>query len=1081
MNFQEVDNGIPLLEQQEQGRKKAENPTQREHRRSSMTDSIFSSKPGGKLKLLQAAKKRTGALTRCLIHIPSIAISLGVLTLTFRRIFWEPPSDNTNAVLNSLQFAAQLHASLIAASLAAILLSYMHRCLSSERGVPLGFLSSNFQLHQVTYLFSSEFRSIGYRYVGIFLPFFTLAILAGPSSAITMLPRLQFWSINNLWVTKGNMDFHVYIGANETMVYPSVLTSENVPPECLGANASILSKCPSAGLRYWMQNDLFAIDQSPPQINKSVEETTPYGIPFRRYMVGQTSSVNQGDQSVYLTSTLSKFLASALVAYDTVTSQVGNQYQVFGVSDESTIQAADSSLLARYGLSLAAGGKQVTTRKPLVEVECAGYSANTTFLTLQHSSMVWPPWTTDPIASANWEVQASDYASLSSNLNSTLVNSTFIDISQFGSVAPSLAALFSTPAIISGRTNSSLFTCTIDARWMPTTAFWDSSSGTAAVYDSNPNPNAAINVDADLDGLHPYALDTISITRSFASILNVPWIDSILDPVPTNRTILDIIGQKCIDSNTYLNITSGNYIGDKFAILSCLQVALSIYIADALSRIQDSLPYYFVAEGNVKPDLETYPSNVFYVQDLFASRPGSTSMYLNETTGQMQLAQPGRQVTNISKQDFEDAARFVEMRFKTARWGYGYGFEESKLIYVGVVILLIHVLLCIVFIGWMVVAGEDGRRAWETIGELVFAAMRSGALGNRDEVYEEGGKKRWKDSYIIGDVIDQGWSNGKGEPMSYTNWYPNEADVHTTHATEIARSSLDLDEISNPNSSANGVKRRRHSHDPRKIALQNSAGIPSTNGDEAFSKPACQSALGPEHSQSDIEIIQTIGFRLRSVIFKATVTVCGKPCFLEIFKFGAESIGSDGQPGPNAAFIATLTAQERLHSITERENDRQVDFLYGLDNGDVPRKALWRQYFKNGSKSRPILQGLIMNDMTGFKPLVGSEFWSQGTGWWRIPPGEAGPKAVAEAIYEYVKFLHSIGIFYGSSEDLESIQIKRSEMSEMPVIALIDFSISKTANSPNEKLQRKFLREFSRKHRNELKWREEQVKVLSRG
>jgi hypothetical protein len=164
-----------------------------------------------------------------------------------------------------------------------------------------------------------------------------------------------------------------------------------------------------------------------------------------------------------------------------------------------------------------------------------------------------------------------------------------------------------------GRTNRSWYACTIDARWMPTNTFWDSSSGTAAVFDSNPNPVAAIDPDADLSGLHPYAYDVVSIDASFANILTVPWVDSLTDPTPTNRTILDIIGQKCVDSNTHINSTTGVRLSnvDKMVMLTCLNVGLSIYITDAMSRVQDHLPIYFVAEGNI-PTSGTYcPNNIF--------------------------------------------------------------------------------------------------------------------------------------------------------------------------------------------------------------------------------------------------------------------------------------------------------------------------------------------------------------------------------------------------------------------------------------------------------------------------------------
>jgi len=62
-----------------------------------------------KKKNFTAIKRRKRAIWGSLIHVPSIAISLGVLSLTFMQVFWEVPSERTNAVLNSLQFAAQLH------------------------------------------------------------------------------------------------------------------------------------------------------------------------------------------------------------------------------------------------------------------------------------------------------------------------------------------------------------------------------------------------------------------------------------------------------------------------------------------------------------------------------------------------------------------------------------------------------------------------------------------------------------------------------------------------------------------------------------------------------------------------------------------------------------------------------------------------------------------------------------------------------------------------------------------------------------------------------------------------------------
>jgi hypothetical protein len=703
-----------------------------------------------------------GAISKTLIHVPSIAVTLGVLSLTFLHVFWERPAANTNTILNSLQFAAQLHTSFILMSLSAMVLHYVHHCLSSQAGAPLGLLSSNFQLHSISYVFSLEFRSLSFRYIGIFLCVFGLAMLSGPSSAITMLPRLQFWSLDNLWVVEGNMDFYVYIAANETTLYPTTLTSTNAPPQCSGANASLLDECPSSGIRNWMQHDeLFIIyGCCPYSINESTEEN------FLRYMVGQTSDVFQGDQGIYLTSTLSNFLGSALVSYNSVLREIGSSYSSLGYNGYSTIQAADSSLLARYDLSFRAAGKEVATRKPVVEVECAGYPQNTTSLGLPHSQMAWPPWTTDPIFSTQWNISSSDYSSLFIDLESNIVNSSWIDIDQFGDIRPSLGALFATPSIISApvvggqSNNNSLYTCTIDARWMPTKAFWDSSSGAGAVFDSNPNPNAAIDVNS---GLYPTTLPAAYIDQSWADILNVPWIDSITDPVPTNRTILDTIGQKCVDKNTFFNSTSGilSSTSSKQTLLSCFEVALSIYIADAMARLQDSTPIYFVAEGHLDPSDSDFPSDVFYVQNLFASDLGSTIMNFNGSYGY-------GQVTGISKADFADTSRFLEMYMPASRWGYGYGFQDSRLIYLGTVVLLLHVLLCVVYLLWMLGFGKFKRGEWGSIGELVLMAMRSGTVMKSSGV-EMISKKRWQDKYVIEEVeesIEEGETTGR-ESRSY--------------------------------------------------------------------------------------------------------------------------------------------------------------------------------------------------------------------------------------------------------------------------------------------------------------------------
>jgi hypothetical protein len=100
------------------------------------------------------------------------------------------------------------------------------------------------------------------------------------------------------------------------------------------------------------------------------------------------------------------------------------------------------------------------------------------------------------------------------------------------------------------------YSYTIDARWAFTQALLDASSGQALVFDRNPNPNDAF-LDSAFGGGPALSgtLPSIYISNDWSTALNPPWIDSITEPAPSNRTILDTIGQICLERHTTLNST----------------------------------------------------------------------------------------------------------------------------------------------------------------------------------------------------------------------------------------------------------------------------------------------------------------------------------------------------------------------------------------------------------------------------------------------------------------------------------------------------------------------------------------------
>ncbi|KAI5455824.1 hypothetical protein BGZ63DRAFT_409482 [Mariannaea sp. PMI_226] len=137
-----------------------------------------------------------------LFHLPAITITLLLLGLYAGHVRWTPPHP-TSDELSALQFAAKAHETLILVSLADILLHRILYALLVEDGIPLGFLSSVFNLGSpARYLISWEFWSamlnpttnqMFHRFTGVMIIFILLlSMAASPFSATAMIPR-QLW------------------------------------------------------------------------------------------------------------------------------------------------------------------------------------------------------------------------------------------------------------------------------------------------------------------------------------------------------------------------------------------------------------------------------------------------------------------------------------------------------------------------------------------------------------------------------------------------------------------------------------------------------------------------------------------------------------------------------------------------------------------------------------------------------------------------------------------------------------------------------------------------------------------------
>ncbi|KAH6894198.1 hypothetical protein B0T10DRAFT_456446 [Thelonectria olida] len=130
-----------------------------------------------------------------------------LLALHIANIHWIPSHPTINE-LAALQFAAKAQESLILISLTDVLLHRIRYGLLSGDGVALGFLSSPFNISfSLRYLVSREFwspsldpttkRPVSNIFTAAIVFLFALiGIAAGPSAAIAMIPRYDWWQVS---------------------------------------------------------------------------------------------------------------------------------------------------------------------------------------------------------------------------------------------------------------------------------------------------------------------------------------------------------------------------------------------------------------------------------------------------------------------------------------------------------------------------------------------------------------------------------------------------------------------------------------------------------------------------------------------------------------------------------------------------------------------------------------------------------------------------------------------------------------------------------------------------------------------
>ena len=161
-------------------------------------------------------KDRAIALLRSLIHLIPVGVSLCEIIINWNT-YYVGVSIYNQAVY---QLLAKIHEIAIQASLAAIVFSYIRHELTIGKGIPFGALLAGLQISQISYLWSMEFwgtiRSVhispGRKFTLLILVFtcMVLASLSGPSSAVLLVPRFDYWPAGStdIWVNSSYNDLY---------------------------------------------------------------------------------------------------------------------------------------------------------------------------------------------------------------------------------------------------------------------------------------------------------------------------------------------------------------------------------------------------------------------------------------------------------------------------------------------------------------------------------------------------------------------------------------------------------------------------------------------------------------------------------------------------------------------------------------------------------------------------------------------------------------------------------------------------------------------------------------------------------
>lgn len=619
------------------------------------------------------------SLLRGLVHALSILIAAIVLTLCAKTVYFSDITQpNINSKLNYFQFVARLHEYTVCASLTGIMTYHLQNFLCSKDGLPLGYVACSFQALQLQSLCSKEFWAAStcgnnntsarkYCFTGLLVLVMTVGALIGPSSAVLIVPQLEWWPLRDPF--SGTNGFS-WIDSSYESLWPASVNASSVPSSCNVTALETDRACPFINLRdiqNWVSD--YKSQSSPANITITADS----GI--LNYL---TASDGDRRNGYSVAATGMSFLTRSL---GTIWSYGQKEHFNF-------------AKVGRPMITLTSADDDRPTLGPLVQTQCAppldittGDYANVTFLT----NLLKLRDGGNSTVRFSRNINATDYRS-----NDKHVRFRFIDLSA-DSQTTTLGGLFGASFNISsqaattvnGTEMRALFACTVKTLWIPMTIFRAPTIDNVVILD-NPNPFKIVSNNK----LMGRARDlTVNIT--FADSLNAPLYGH------NYENVIESELSRFSDIPPFFTGSANE------SWSTSISTVLSMQLADALARISHTSNQYIWYQS-------THNTSDFYAKSIRVLQEG--------VGGQDRMSNTSKSYPDQIRADRNSK---FPLRLSFSRHGYAWGFSKRTPKIVASIVLLVHILL--IFFHTAIVWQTKSRftSRWESLGEFLILAMRS--------------------------------------------------------------------------------------------------------------------------------------------------------------------------------------------------------------------------------------------------------------------------------------------------------------------------------------------------------------------